>query len=636
MSYLSALRLHFSGQFQTNVSTVNNDAFHFNNAAFKPEYQKMQGPHMSPPNGWFNPEGDAAFRLLGCQIKSAWMPSGEVTASDPILSYIVADSDEAVPAKMVDLDPEQQLVSEIWGLTVRIANAKGDTVMSGQFEPAAFIDIWGRATEKGGGDTNASAMWQSVITDLHWGEVSGSPFLMALKEAASDGLLSIKFNCDGINMSYGSDDFMCGRITGSIGPATAEEPKHLILGRHFMASNTPKNQGFFDPVGGINFFAAHINHDDSCVYLDLGNALPTTIPGGPLASLGDMNLSVYDPLLSPDTPAGQLLQLGTLDQATYTDPDWYGNTAGVVAIPLSEKQLEFAAAHPLVLSNSASTSIISEPPLGAFVRADKFVYRMSPGDTEDIPVFATQYGVPFSDQKISFVQDASQLQPTPDTFPFAGASPPVAVPVDGVTFADEAMTDVDGKAILTVTAGDPGKARWFNNQQDYGIDGQVYGIRPAFVDSSLDDGPVNISNFVSFLIWSHYDVPEHVTWTDIHPIFQQYANLYPVMNRFLNLGELASVNENLWLLKLAFSLPVSDPNAMPVTRDLSPAKRQAILTWLNNPLPGSTEAADKARELALSAAEAQPAVPNGTPQSGGKSAAIARRLSVQEIVGAKS
>lgn len=35
ISYLNALRLHFAGRFQANVSTVNNHPAHFNNAAFK-------------------------------------------------------------------------------------------------------------------------------------------------------------------------------------------------------------------------------------------------------------------------------------------------------------------------------------------------------------------------------------------------------------------------------------------------------------------------------------------------------------------------------------------------------------------------------------------------------------------------
>ena len=40
------------------------------------------------------------------------------------------------------------------------------------------------------------------------------------------------------------------------------------------------------------------------------------------------------------------------------------------------------------------------------------------------------------------------------------------------------------------------------------------------------------------------------------------------------------LQEHAGLLSLAFSLPESDPNHMPVTRDLSASKRQAVLEWL--------------------------------------------------------
>src|SRR5256885_8057357 len=110
MSYLNALRLHFSGKFQANVSTVNNDPGHFDNATFQPSYQQMQGG--AAWNGWFNPQGDAAFRLLGCRVTSASLANGEPPpASDVINRALVADSDSQVCAKLVDLDSEQQLVS---------------------------------------------------------------------------------------------------------------------------------------------------------------------------------------------------------------------------------------------------------------------------------------------------------------------------------------------------------------------------------------------------------------------------------------------------------------------------------------------------------------------------------------------
>ena len=112
----------------------------------------------------------------------------------------------------------------------------------------------------------------------------------------------------------------------------------------------------------------------------------------------------------------------------------------------------------------------------------------------------------------------------------------------------------------------------------------------------------------------------------MQPIFQQYANLYPVMSRFVNLGDYEQVKGYSKMLQFAFSLPETDANAMPVTRDLSPAKREAILQWLQNPLIGvppvtnsklSAELIPNSPEIILAASK------------GGKSAAMSRRIGKQ-------
>jgi hypothetical protein len=625
MSYLNTLRLHFAGQFQCNVSTVNNDPGHYDNAIFQPSYQSMQGPQMNPPNGWFNPQGDAAFRLLGCQVTAAWTPGGAVKPSDPVMGYIIADSDDQAPAKMVDLDPEQQLVSEIWGLQVRIADQAGNTVMRGQFEPAAFMDIWDRATGGGGGDTTAGAMYQSVLTGLIWGDVSASPFLTALQSAsAASGMLSIKINVDGMNLDFTDPNFMCGRIAGTIGPALAGEPHHLVIGRQFMAAAGP-NGNFFAPAGGINFFPAVVDKDAGCVLLDLGNALSTSRPGGPINDLGDLALQAYSPLATPGNPAGTMTPLGTVPaqgpNGYVGNANWYNQTAGIVSLPLTADQFTLVATSSLALTRSTEI-VIAEWHNAAFVRADRFVYRMSPGDRVTVPVYAMQYGKPLAGASIAFHFDPSQLQGQAQPSPiFVTNPPPVAVPAKALQHNPKGTTDENGIARLLVSGTDPGSPRLFGS--DYGIDGQVYGIRPVFADAAMNAGPVNQWNFVSFLLWSSFKPANPVTWTDLQPVLQQYANLYPVMVRFLNLADYEQVKANAGLLSLAFGLDVSDPNSMPVTRDLSPAKRQAILAWLQNPLPGTV--APRSKRVA-------PAPPASTAPApkGGKAAAAARRLILQQ------
>jgi hypothetical protein len=644
MSYLSPIRLHFAGRFQASVSTVNNDPGHFDNSIFQASYQQMEGINMNPPNGWFSPQGDAAWRFLNCKVTSAWTKSGQVTRKDPVLACIIADSDSKPPAKLVDLDPEQQLVSEIWGLQVRIADSKGNTLMRGDFEPAAFTDIWDRAKVSTGGDADACAMYQSVLRNLHWAEDLSSKFLSDLKAHADrEGLLSIKFNVDGFNMDYTSPEFMTGRIVGTIGPASASEPHHLVIGRQFMAGNNAGGN-FFAPPGNINFCTAVVDEKSGNLYLDLGNALPTGA-GGSIVNLGDLTLSANSTAPSKKHPGGTLVTIGVIPaggRSGYaTDPHWYDKTAGIVVLPIPKKLLKTVQTSQLVL-RGAGNSMISEWSNGAYVRADTFVYRMSPGDTVQIPLYAMQYGKPLSGAALSAGLDSSQLQTQVGSgFPFVTTSPPVSTPNGVLKFDASAVTDSHGRATLKVTASDPGTPRNFNisasnPKGDYGIDGQVYGIRPAFAGTQTSGSqPVNQWDFISFLVWSGFSpkVKDAPTWhDDLQPIFQQYANLYPVMNRFLNLADYQSVKENGFLLNLAFGLDVANPNSMPVTRDLSPAKRTAILQWLKNGAPlGKPPPRAAAKSQVTRPAPTPPATatPEVMMKRGGKVFAASRRLVLQ-------
>ena len=56
----------------------------------------------------------------------------------------------------------------------------------------------------------------------------------------------------------------------------------MLIARQFMAANQPGNQGFFKPLGGLNFFPAVVDEASSSIFLDLGNAITTPAPGGPM------------------------------------------------------------------------------------------------------------------------------------------------------------------------------------------------------------------------------------------------------------------------------------------------------------------------------------------------------------------
>jgi hypothetical protein len=626
MSYLNPLRLHFSGSFEAAVSTVNNDPLHFDNATFKPAYQERQKG--SDQNGWWNPRGTGDWRLRGCAVTSAFLRDGTpAAAADPVLIAAVADSSGTAPAKLVDLDSEQQLVSTIWGLALRIATTGGDTLMSGQFEPAAFTDIWTRSNGAGvSGDMSAAATYQSVLTDLWWADVSASPFLSQLREAADGGMLSIKFNVDAYNMRFDNPTFTMGRMVGTLGPTLPGEPHHFVAGRQFMTAGLPTDS-FFTPAGQLNFCAGVLDSKTRRFYLDLGNALPTDKSGG-MRDLGDLTL--WAPSADETTPD---LLVGVLSAPAYTQRSWYAETAGVAVFPpdrpLTDGEFARLDGGQLALTGpqAGGTQVtgIAESPGGVFVRADQFVFRLSPGEEQEVRIHATRFGHPYAGAGVITVPAPEYLQPDP--------SLPVAVPADAVRYDTRITTDDRGVATLRIEASDPGTPR------DY-IDGQLYALYPLLEETIVspeEPYPFDPANFISLLVWSEFRPDEPPTWHgSIQPILRQYANLYPIMGDFLDLGDYASVCKHVLPLAHAFGLDVADPNSMPVTRDLSAAKRAAILRWLSEPgddgLPrlGTVKHAVPAMRAA-SGNELPPSDSHPAPRAsdGGKAAAASRRAAAR-------
>ena len=188
-------------------------------------------------NGWWNPRGTGAWRLRNCRVTSVLYDDGTFAASslvDPLVGGALGAGDARVSAKIVDLDTEQQMVSEIWGLRLRLHDSQGQEAWRGAFEVAPFSDIWVRFPG-GQPDSFFGAFYQSVITGVQWADELQSPLLQQLKAAALDGQLSIKFNVDGFDDTVTSPTFTWGRIVGSIGPYLAGEPKHFVAARYLQA-----------------------------------------------------------------------------------------------------------------------------------------------------------------------------------------------------------------------------------------------------------------------------------------------------------------------------------------------------------------------------------------------------------------
>jgi hypothetical protein len=133
--------------------------------------------------------------------------------------------------------------------------------------------------------------------------------------------------------------------------------------------------------------------------------------------------------------------------------------------------------------------------------------------------------------------------------------------------------------------------------------------------------PFDPNEVISLLVWDKFTPDQPVTWHgSLQPIFQQYANLYPIMSRFVDLSDYNSVIANRQVLSIAFGLDFGNPNYMPVTRDLSGDKQKAILAWLKNPSEGTppTTPAQSAKTQDSAAAS------DALPGRGGKAAFYSR------------
>jgi hypothetical protein len=100
----------------------------------------------------------------------------------------------------------------------------------------------------------------------------------------------------------------------------------------------------------------------------------------------------------------------------------------------------------------------------------------------------------------------------------------------------------------------------------------------------------------------------------------------------VDLRDYNSVVTRLSILKLAFSLPETDPNHMPVTRDLGGSDRAIILKWLSSkghdglPLLGTPADLPAEDTVAVADAHAEQSLPELLPSQGAGKTAVLMQL----------
>ncbi|MGH1343699.1 MAG: jacalin-like lectin [Nannocystales bacterium] len=160
MSYLDFPRIHFAGGFTANPSTVNNPPLNYqrgNDVATQPWDMAT----------WWNPYGNAIFNLNpDCTVTGVQTAGSLAPTADTLDGAEVFAGNTSSPPKIADLDPQQQNVSEWWGLNLQIGLSASTGKLGGDFEGVAFRNIWPQADGKTYGSGAGGGVYQSVLTNV--------------------------------------------------------------------------------------------------------------------------------------------------------------------------------------------------------------------------------------------------------------------------------------------------------------------------------------------------------------------------------------------------------------------------------------------------------------------------------------
>jgi hypothetical protein len=577
MSYLDVPRLHFFGAFTANPSTLNNTPTNYN----------LQPP-LAP---MWNPNGSHAWKFPNVTVQTVVGPDGP-GAGDPLVGTPVASTDQPSTAKLVDLDTEQQMVSMIFGLQVQVGNAASGTV-TGTFQPSPFMDIFLREFGMGQ-DMVFAAYYQSVLTDLQWSPTLTSPILQQLKTASPDSL-SIKFVVDDMHNHSQEPNFTYGRVAGTIGPAFPGEPAHWPVGRLMRPQVVFFNPGNPFNLSGavqVNYTPFKVDGSRGKVIVDFGNTFPTTSPPAsapatpplpfaspPPADLGPLQVAILNPGAigfggSPPVILGDVDNSAQAYQATAGIQEFDATPEEIQALqgPLPPPQQPSPLGVLQPVSGALLPVVLTEDPMCTFLTASPLVLRLNPGESAEVTLNTFQFGAPAPGQTVYLQLTNSNLQGGPGNLQ-------VGVPADAIGFPASVTTDQNGQATFTVTASPDGPG----NPRGY-IDGQVYGVSFSWPLQSMPDPNVAFSIHV----YDKVEVPANPTWeNDVEPILLPYNDLYPFMAKIIPLANEQAVEQHRADIEMRMQLPLTDPRYMPVTRDISDAKKQIVLKWLAS-LPGSS------------------------------------------------
>ena len=569
-------------------------------------------------NADWNSIGKNEFSFFNTLVYGAVGKDGKFTETDPVIGAKVLDNGKSPYAKLVDIDVDAQMHSTIYGMRFgigweQIEEGEQYLAFKGDWSPNIIAqNIWFKLKNPNviqqAQTTNLfGASSTTTITDIIWNPENdrNSTILKDLREASLENgntlqvSISLYFYTRNYSLSV-PHNFTLGYVVGTIGIYEEGEPLNYGGERVLI----PK-----DPSLGIQapmYKAAFKVYENSRVLtVDLSNALPINTYSDML-DIGPLFLAI----IHKDR---QCVELISSESIPYLSENWIERTAGVMDYIISLQQLiNLTSSATLVVvqqNNTVEAHYYSECGQNAdnkfLVLLTEAQYYVRPtglyraqleyNETVEIPIYVTHLGKPAENISIGVALTTNRYGQGGKGFP---------IPENGVTVEDsnKTMKTTDSSGLVTFTyrvAMEMGTERYFNptpcggnqpNLTKLPIDGQVYhfnyGVCTTETNCSFESENIVIKGL------SSNNASEPYTWErDIYPIFQQYYHLYPAMRGILNLSDYNSVTtyQNLNLLRYSMSLNFTDPNYMPVTRDISPSKQQMILDWLDNPIRNITQ-----------------------------------------------
>ncbi|MFZ6873251.1 hypothetical protein ACO0LF_14450 [Undibacterium sp. Di27W] len=256
MSYLTYPRLHFSGGFLADPSTVNNTPDNYTDA--NDEVAKLQL--------YWNPNGTGIFDFQGCLVtKVVYGPGDETTdpAVDPVIGQPVNAVYAMAAPKLVDLDPDQQNTSEIWGLSLQVAGISANPAsisdfVRGDYVAGSYNAVWAQAINGPRSSGSGCGVYQSSLTNLSWTTTTTpqSKFLSLLQQQ-SPKQLSVNFVVNAHNNApviylFNTDTLQALQKKGVPASITA---KLLPMTQYFMnldSKGAPANRGWIPTESYVN------------------------------------------------------------------------------------------------------------------------------------------------------------------------------------------------------------------------------------------------------------------------------------------------------------------------------------------------------------------------------------------------